>query len=170
MATAIYITREELVRHTPLNGNIDMDKIIHFSKIAQDIHIQGFLGTRLYDKLNTDIIAGNLAGTYLNLVNKYLKPVVIHLTFLEFLPFSQYTISNNGVFKKTAESSTIPSVKEMDRMQDAARDTADHYVRRLIDHLTFESGKGTYPEYNLITSNSDEMQPQKDISFGGWQI
>ena len=55
-------------------------------------------------------------------------------------------------------------------MQDAARDTADHYVRRLIDHLIFESGKGTYPEYNLITSNSDEMQPQRDISFGGWQI
>jgi len=170
MSTAIYITREELVRHTPLNGNIDMDKIIHFSKIAQDIHVQGYLGTKLYDKINNEIIAGTISGSYLELVNKYLKQVVIHLTFLEFLPFSQYTISNNGVFKKTAEASTVPTVAEMDRMKEAARDTADHYVRRLIDHLRFESGKGTYPEYNLTTSNSDEMQPQKDISFGGWQI
>lgn len=168
--TAIYITREDLVRHTPLSGNLDMDKIIHFAKIAQDIHVQGYLGTKLYNKINQDIVDSTLSGDYETLVKTYLKPVVIHLTFLEFLPFSQYTIGNNGVFKKSSENSEQPSIEEMQMMKEAARDTADHYVRRLIDHLRYESGRRTYPEYNLVSTNSDEMRPQKDISFGGWQI
>ncbi len=167
MPTAIYINREELVRHTPLNGNIDMDKILHFAKIAQDIHLQGYLGSKLYDKINADMIAGTLTGDYLDLVNVYLKPIVIHLTFLEFLPFSQYTISNNGVFKKSSENSDTPSLEEMDRMKDAAKDTADHYVTRFIQYMR-HNAHDMFPEY--LTTNHEEMKPQKDISFGNWQI
>ena len=43
MAQALFITRDDIVKFTALNGNIDTDKFIQFIKIAQDIHIQNYL-------------------------------------------------------------------------------------------------------------------------------
>ena len=40
MAQALFITQEDLVKHTALNGNVDPDKFTQFIKIAQDIHVQ----------------------------------------------------------------------------------------------------------------------------------
>jgi len=69
MATALFIKREDLVRNSILDGNVDTDKFIQFIKIAQQMHIQNYLGTDLYNKISADIIAGTLSGYYLNLVN-----------------------------------------------------------------------------------------------------
>jgi hypothetical protein len=69
MAKALWIKREDLVRNTALGGNIDTDKFIQFISIAQDIHIQNYTGTKLYDKISNDIIANTLANPYLALVS-----------------------------------------------------------------------------------------------------
>ena len=166
MATALFITKEDLVRQTQLSGNIDFDKIVHFIKIAQDIHIHQLLGSRLYNKLQSDIIGGSLLGDYKTLVEEYIKPILTQYTFLEYLPFAQYTVSNKGVFKSTSENSSQPSVEEIDMMKDKTRDTAQQYARRLVDYLDFNPTK--YPEY--LTNNNEEIHPQKDIRFGGWHI
>jgi hypothetical protein len=71
MATALWIKREDLVRNTAIGGNVDTDKFIQFIKIAQEIHIQNYTGTKLYDKISNDIIAGTLANPYLALVSDY---------------------------------------------------------------------------------------------------
>ena len=67
MATALFIKREDLVRNSILDGNVDTDKFIQFIKIAQQMHIQNYLGTDLYNKISADIIAGTLSGDYLEL-------------------------------------------------------------------------------------------------------
>jgi len=51
MAEALLITRDDLVRFTSVNGNVDTDKFIQYIKIAQDIHIQNYLGTELLNKI-----------------------------------------------------------------------------------------------------------------------
>ena len=40
---------------------------------AQDIHIQNYLGTELYVKIQNEIVAGTLANPYLALLNDYIK-------------------------------------------------------------------------------------------------
>jgi len=166
MATALFITKDDLVRQTVLSGNLDFDKIVHFIKIAQDIHVHQLLGSRLYNKLQSDIIGGSLSRDYQTLIEEYIKPILTQYSFLEYLPFSQYTISNKGVFKHTSENSTQPSSEEIDKMKEVARDTAQQYARRMVDHLDFNPTK--YPEY--LTNNNEEIHPQKDIRFGGWHI
>ena len=52
MATALFITREDLVRNSIIDGNVDYDKIIQFVKVAQEIDIQNLLGTDLYNKIS----------------------------------------------------------------------------------------------------------------------
>lgn len=56
MAEALLITRQDVVKFTAMNGNVDTDNFIQFVKIAQDIHIQNFLGTDLLQRLQSEII------------------------------------------------------------------------------------------------------------------
>ena len=97
MAEALLITNEDIAQFTALNGNVDKDKVIQFCKIAQDIHIQTLLGTDLLEKLQLEITNATLAGDYLNLNTKYIKPVLIHYSLMEYLPFAAYTVANKGV-------------------------------------------------------------------------
>ena len=48
MAKALFIKRADLVKNTAISGNVDVDKYIQFIKLAQDIHVQNYLGTDLY--------------------------------------------------------------------------------------------------------------------------
>ena len=70
MAEGLFITRKDLVKFTAVNANVDTDKFIQFIKIAQDIHIQNYLGTDLFEDLQGHIEGSSLAGDNLALVTK----------------------------------------------------------------------------------------------------
>lgn len=55
MAEALLITRNDVVKFTAMNGNVDTDNFIQYVKIAQDIHIQNYLGTDLLQKIQSEI-------------------------------------------------------------------------------------------------------------------
>lgn len=129
MSKALFISRENLVRYTPISGNLDFDKVVQYIEIAQDIHIHELLGSRLYKKLQAEIIGSTLSGDYLELVNTYIKPALSQYALLEYLPFSQYTINNKGVFKYTSENANALTQKDIQAMTEATRDTAQHYAK-----------------------------------------
>jgi hypothetical protein len=166
METAIFVSADDIKRFTSLNGNVDVDKFIQFVKIAQDIHIQNYLGTKLFNKISADILDADLDEPYLSLVNDYIKPMVIHWTMVEYLPYASYIIGNKGVYKHGAENSQTVDKSEVDFLIEKARDTAQHYTRRFIDFMCFNPND--FPEY-LSNSNND-VYPDKDASYGGWYI
>jgi hypothetical protein len=63
----LLITKDHLFKYTQLQGNVDIDKVTPFVKIAQDIQVQEILGTKLYRKILTDVQADTLAGNYLDI-------------------------------------------------------------------------------------------------------
>ena len=166
MATALFISRTDLVKNIIIDGNVDTDKFIQFIKIAQEIEIQNYLGTDLYNKISADIVAGTLTGDYLNLVNDYVQPMLIWWAQVNYLPYAAYQIKNGGVFKHTSENSESVSKNEVDYLVEKARNTAEYYTRRFVDYMSFNSS--TFPEYN---SNSDsDVYPDTDSLFNGWVL
>jgi hypothetical protein len=166
MAEALLITRKDVVKFTAMNGNVDTDKFIQYIKIAQDKHIENYLGTDLMDKIQADIVASTLTGDYLSLVNDWVKPCLIHWAMVEYLPFANITISNKGVFKHTSENAEGVTKEEVDYLLEKERNTAQYYTDRLIDYLSFNAGS-KFPEY--YTNNNEDVYPDKDI-FGGWVL
>ena len=166
MATALWIKREDLVRQTALGGNVDTDKFLQFIKIAQEIHIQNYTGTRLYDKISNDIIAGTLANPYLTLVNDYLQPMLIHYAMVEYLPFAAYTIANGGVYKHTSENSTSVEKNEVDFLVEKERNIAQYYTDRFITYMSYN--QATFPEYYL--NNNADVFPDTDANFSSWVL
>jgi hypothetical protein len=166
MAQALLITDTDLKKFTATNGNVDVDKFVQFIKIAQDIHIQNYLGTKLLEKIEADIIAGTLSGNYLSLVNTYVKPMLIHWAMVEYLPFAAYTIANKGVYKHSSENAENVDKNEVDFLTEKERSIAQHYTERFINYMCFNNN--LFPEYN--TNSNDDMYPDRMNNYTGWYI
>lgn len=171
MATALFISRTDLVKNSIIDGNVDTDKFIQFIKVAQQIDIQNLLGTDLYNKIGADIASGaaggaGLSGNYLSLVNTYVQPTLIWFAQMNYIPFAAYQIKNGGVFKHSSETAQNVDKNEVDYLVSKAREYANYYSTRLVDYLSFHND--LFPEYN---SNTDEdISPDTDTTFKGWVL
>ena len=166
MATALFISRTDLVKNSIIDGNTDSDLFLQYVKISQEIHIQNYLGSKLYDKISADIIAGTLTGDYLTLVTDYLQPMLIHYAMMDYLPFAAYQIKNGGVFKHNSENSETVSKDEIDFLTQKQRDFAEHYTRRFVDYICYNSTK--FPEY--LTNTGSDVYPDKDSNSSNWVL
>ena len=166
MAKALIVTRQDISVFTAANGNIDNDKLLPFINQAQDIHIQNYLGSDLYDKIQADIVAGTLAGVYLTLVTDYVKSMLLHWSMVEYLPYAGVNIANGGIYTKNPENSTALSKDHVDALIEKSRDTAQFYTRRFIDYMTYNLS--SYPEYQ--SNSNDDMYPDDIAENRGWVL
>jgi hypothetical protein len=170
MAYALLISTEDIKRFTISNGNLDADDFIEYIKISQDITIQNYLGSKLYQKLQELILSDDINASgftdYKYLLTIYIKPMLVHWAMVYYLPFAAYTLNNKGLFKHTSENATNVEKAEVDFLVEKERDIAESYTQRFIDFMCFNTS--TYPEYNS-NSNSD-VNPDTDNFYAGWQI
>ena len=166
MATALFIKRSDIVKNTALNANVDTDKFIQFIKLAQQIEIRNYLGTKLYDKISTDIAGSGLTGNYQTLVNDYVQPMLIWFAQAEYIPYAAYQIKNGGVFKHTSENAETVSKTEVDFLVNKARNTAEYYTQRFLDYINNNSN--LFPEYSQ--NQGGDVYPDSDATFNGWVL
>ena len=100
MAQVLFVSPADVIKRTGINGNVDRDKMIKFIKIAQDIHVQGIMGTRLFEKFKTDIEAGNIPTNYQTLLDDYIQDMVIHYAAIDILPYIHFKVANGGIYTK----------------------------------------------------------------------
>ncbi len=168
MATILFINRTDLIRNSIMDGNVDTDKFIQFIKLAQEIHVQNYMGTKLYDGLTAAIpnIDQPANARWKTLLDDYIVPMLIWFAQVDYLPFAAYQIRNGGMFKHKSENSDTVSKEEVDYLTEKARTNAEWYSRRFIDFMSFN--ETTYPEY---TSNvNDDIYPSYDATFNGWVL
>ena len=91
---ALFITINDLKRKSIIDGNVDADKLIQFIEVAQDTHIQNYLGGKLYNRLQALVISGEISDAgnvkYKNLIDIYIKPMLVWFTQSAYLPFAMY--------------------------------------------------------------------------------
>lgn len=164
--TALFISRTDLVKNSILDGNTDTDRFIQFIKLAQEIHLQNYLGTKLYNRISSDIINDTLTGDYLELVTDYIQPMLIHYAMVDYLPFAAYQVKNGGVFKHNSENAETVNKDEVDFLVQKQRDFAEYYTRRFVDFICFDNTK--FPEY---TENQEsDVYPDKDVNPTNWVL
>jgi len=168
---ALFITVKDLKAKSIISGNTDADKLIHFIEVAQDIHIQNYLGGRLYDKMQALIISNEMDlpinSDYKLLRDDYIKPMLTWFTQSEYFPFAMFKIDNRGVSKHRGEESDVANYGDIDRMMSKINDRSEFYTRRFLDYICDNSTK--YPEYT--NNQNGEMYPDKDVdTFSSWVL
>lgn len=150
------------MNRTNLSGNIDTDKLTPFIKIAQDIHIQGLLGTKLYDKILNGIEDGTISTAYEDFTIKYVKPVLIHYAVADLLAFHAYSVDNGGIFKHSSDTGEVVTKDEVDKIVKKQRDIGDHYRSFLVRHLQLHPEN--FPEY----TDYQEEGIYPSGNYNGW--
>jgi hypothetical protein len=170
MAFGLFITRNDIIKNTPLGGAIDADALLPFVRTAQEKYLLNLLGTVLYNKIQDDIEAGeSFTGYYQTLVQDYVKPTIIWYSCVEYIPFSAISFKSNGAVKHISEQSVSPGKNEVDYLLSKALDNAGYYATRLQDYLTANSSN--IPEFLQSVGDSTQIYPdQSNQYFGGIQL
>ena len=168
---ALFISVGELKKKSIIDGNVDSDKILQFVEVAQDTHIQNYLGSNLYRKLQELILLGTIGDVanedYKTLLDDYVKPMLIWYSQSTYLPFSLFQVKNGGIYKHSSENSDTINKDELDYIIQRTRDNAEFYTKRFLDYICANSV--LYPEYSNNTTG--DMYPDKDVNYtGGWYL
>lgn len=167
MATALFISLDELKQSTAINGNVDANKLLPAIKTAQQLEIEPILGTDLYDKLSNDILNDTLSGDYLTLKTDYIHDILIHYAINYYLPYASYQVTNGGVSKwEGGDNFTSLETSELTILMNKEKAVAESYKKRLLDHLCNNST--LYPEYS--TNTGEDIKPTRNTNRTGLHL
>ena len=169
MAYVLFITRNDIIKNTPLQGAIDADKLLPFVRTAQDKYLLDLLGTVLFDYLQAKI-ADNTFGTlnvyYQDLMDDHIKNTLIWYSAVEYIPFSSISFKSEGAVKHLSDQSVSPGKNEVDYLKQQAQQNADYYATRLQNYLISYSNQ--IPQYLESVGNQTQIYPNMaNTYFGG---
>jgi hypothetical protein len=157
MARPIFISEGFFKENSAVDENVDMKQINPTIWQCQIQHIQNVLGTKLYDKILSDISASTLTGDYLTLVDDYCADALVYWVMYEVQIPLLFKFRDKNVSKKSSDNAFPISTKELSRIENRYKDKAEFFTKRISDYLCTNSA--LFPEYN--TENEfDEVRPQ----------
>jgi hypothetical protein len=172
MAYALFITRNDIIKNTPLQGAIDADKLLPFVRTAQDKYMLDLLGTVLFYYLQEKITLGTvstLSVYYQDLLDDHIKNTLIWYSAVEYIPFSSVQFKSEGAVKHLSDQSVAPGKNEVDYLKQQAQANADYYATRLQNYLISYSSE--IPQYYESIGNQTQIYPNmSNTYFGGLNL
>lgn len=172
MSYALFITRNDIIKNSPLQGAIDADALLPFVRTAQDKYLKNLLGTVLFTYLQARIEDGTfdtLSPYYQNLMDDHIKYTLLWYACVEYIPFSSVQFKSNGAVKQQSEQGIAPLKSEIDYLKQRAQENADYYALRLQNYLIAYSQN--IPQYLQSVGNQTQIYPDMTNQyFGGLQL
>ena len=160
----LVINPTDISKTTILGGNVDVDKYRYCIYNVQLLVLEPLLGTELYNKVLADAEANTLAGLYLDLYTKFVKPIVKNEALAEYLEVASYLVTNGGIYKHTAENSEIVDKNEAQFLAGKYHSIGQALIQRFEKWICHN----TIVEYKTW---QDEVNASKNIkTTGGWYL
>lgn len=172
MSYALFVSRNDIIKNTPLQGSIDADRLLPFVRTAQDKYMLNLLGTVLFEFIQEKITTGTysqLNPFYQDLMDDHIKPTLIWYACVEYIPFSGIQFKSEGAVKHQSEQSVSPGKNEIDYLLQKAMNSADFYATRLQNYLIAYSNQ--IPQFLDSVGNLTQVYPDfTNQYFGGIQL
>ena len=132
------ITKSEVVARAMTNSNFDTHLIKStFIEIAELNHVKPFLGTKLYNSC--------IGGSYVTLVNNYIKDYLAFCVKFEVLPDITYNTTSQGVVDNMADFSSSVSEKKLNYLRQETYKKAETFKKKM--HLYLDANSALYPDW-----------------------
>lgn len=163
MANVLFIDEIYLKNNTPFYSNVDVVAFKNSIKTAQDIYIQKIVGYKLYNELQTAVLAkinNNTSFTtpVIELLT-LLQPVLAWYTYYMALPFCLIKTTNKSLVVKNGENSTSATLDDMKYLKNEALEIAQSYANTVVDYLSTPSSFTNFPSYtnqDLYNTKADK--------------
>jgi hypothetical protein len=164
MAFGLFITRNDIIKTSPLQGSIDSDRLLPYIKTAQEKYILNLLGTVLYYKMQADVESQTpFTGIYETLMEDHIKPTLIWYSVVEYLPFSAVQFKSEGAVKHQSEQSQAVSKNEVDYLAQKAQDNGEYYATRMQNFLIAYNNQ--IPEFYESVGNATQIYPDQTNQY-----
>jgi len=162
--TALLVSEQRFKQWTQVDANLKAEDITPFIIQSQDIYIQDTLGTKFYNHLKNQIIAGTLSNDEKDLLNDYIGPCLMQYALYLMLPGIKYKIVDKGVVSGSSEETSTTSLEELKYLREGALDTAQFYNKRLTQFLV--ENPGLFASYESPGSKGMLPNRQNPYSAG----
>ena len=133
------ITKSEVVARAMTNANFDTHLIKStFIEIAELNHLRPFLGEDLYDAC--------VGGSYVTLVNSYIKDYLAFCVKFEILPDITYNTTSQGVVDNMADFTSSVSEKKLNYLRQETYKKAETFKKKM--HLYLDDNSTLYSEWS----------------------
>jgi len=166
MSYVLFISEIKLKESTAINLNVDVNILLPYVRQAQKLYVEPKLGTKLTDKLKTEITAGTLTGAYKTLVDDYIGDMLPNWAFYHAIPFLRFKIENGNIFSKTSETGDAVSTEQAQHLREEVSNTAQYYTERMIEYVT--NNLSSFPEYQ--TNTGADVDPDINAYYNGMNL
>lgn len=132
----VLLTNENIIKTTSnifegLSGNFLLPSI----KLAQDIDLEGTIGTELKEELQKQVYNNSFKNVYKTLLDNYVQPFLTYSSIVRLIPTVAYKITNAGVLSTSDEKMNPVSSNDVDKVKNEYQHIADVYKNRLQRYL-----------------------------------
>jgi len=160
------ITAQEIKSNTSMGGNVDPDKFMHLLTDVEVLILEPILGTALFDKIVTDFNADTLADDYLQMFTDYIKPILWHSVYAQYLRDGIILAQNTGIYENAPDNGLTANIDNVKYNVKGAQSKADAYIGRLERYLCDKN----IPEYDNSQPNDYDVIPQDVDTISGWYL
>ncbi len=164
----LFISTDRLKKDSALGGSVDDNLLLPYILMAQDRYILPVLGTKLTNKLISDIQGSSLSGAYLTLLQTFIQPSLVQYAFATVLPFLRLRMVNNSIVTMSSEQGSSVSHNDLKPLINASIDQAEFYRERLIDYL--RGNLTSFPEYSTNQSSEGDISPTTQNYYAGLNL
>lgn len=136
-----FISQDYFLANTPVEKNVDWDKIAPYVIQSQQLYLQQSIGGTGLNALSEGIKNNTLTPDEQELMRAYIQPLVTQYAFWLALPFINYKATNKALSKESSEYSQAADLDEMKYLRSSVRDASEFYQRRLVKYLADHPGK-----------------------------
>lgn len=135
-----FISTDYLRQNTPIEDNVDNDKLVPYIVQAQDTYVQQTIGETGYDALKSGITGNTLTPQEQTFMRNYVMPLTAQYAFYLAMPFIAFKATNKSLSKESSEYSQPVELEELKFLRSNVKDVAEFYQRRMVKWLLDHPG------------------------------
>jgi hypothetical protein len=159
-----FISQEYFYQNTPVEQNVDWDKINPYVVQAQQLYLQQTIGETGLNALSNAVQNNTLTNDEQTFIRNYVQPLVTQYAFWLCLPFINFKATNKALSKESSEYSQPADLEEMKYLRSNVKDAAEFFQRRMVKWLADHPGTFTWYDNPAALDNLPKT-PQS--YFGG---
>jgi len=167
MSSTLLVSAKKIKSFTEVNENVDEILLLANIQIAQDLGLQGLLGTRFYTHILNAATNSTLTGPELELLQDYIQPYLLWRATWEALPTLYMRVMNKSVIVGSTEQGNPVGTKDLNYLRNIHENRYSFYAQRMMDYL--RNNPSDFPLYFQYTS-TDGMPPARENYYAGIYI
>lgn len=170
MRNVLLISEDTVKTYSGLNDNIWGKSLLPAIREAQEIGLQGIIGSCLYQALCSKVAEGSIENSenaaYKTLLDEYVSYYMIYRTIADLVPVIGVKLANLGVVISNDEHVQNLTEDERDRIDTYYTYRADFYCKRMQEWLL--ENKELFPELDECSCNQMKANLDSAASTGLW--